>query len=102
MSRRLEGHDQLWTVLDDPPVDRGVIDLHPAFFHEFFDMPRAQRVGDIPTDSHENDVWGEMRTFEADRHRLSPSCVILGYRGRSYPKSTQMKICDRTIHTHCL
>src|SRR2546427_7642801 len=59
-------------------------------------MPRAQRGGDIPADSHENDVWGEMRTFEADRHRLSPSCVILGSRGRSYPKSTQMKICNRT------
>src|SRR5439155_3959553 len=88
---------QLRTVLDDPPVDRGVIDLHPAFFHECFDMPRAQRVGDIPTDSPENDGWGEMRTFAADRHRRSPSCVILGYRGRSYPKSTQMKICDRTL-----
>src|SRR2546427_2416748 len=62
-------------------------------------MPRAQRGGDIPADSHENDVWGEMRTFEADRHRRSPSCVILGYRGRSYPKSTQMKICDRTIES---
>src|SRR5436190_22031731 len=37
-----------------------------------------------------------MRTFEADRHRRSPSCVILGYRGRAYPKSLQMKICDRT------
>src|SRR2546423_8117295 len=37
-----------------------------------------------------------MRTFEGDRLRRSPSCVILGYRGRAYPKSPQMKICDRT------
>jgi hypothetical protein len=33
---------QLGAVLDHPPVARGVIDLHPTFLHEFFDMARAQ------------------------------------------------------------
>src|SRR4029077_6337742 len=69
MERRL----QVRAVLDDPPVHRGVIDLYPAFFHEFCDMTRAQRVGHIPTDSHENDLLGEMGPLEADRHRRSPS-----------------------------
>ena len=40
---------------------------------EFFDMARAQRICHIPADSHQNDLWGEMGSFEADRHRRSPS-----------------------------
>jgi hypothetical protein len=36
-----------------------VIDLHPTFCHEFFDMAGAQRVGDIPADPLEKDFWGK-------------------------------------------
>src|SRR5215471_8073878 len=36
-------------VLDDPPVNGGVIHLHPTFFHEFFDMARAQPIRHVPT-----------------------------------------------------
>src|SRR5215510_3661535 len=60
------------TILDDPPVDGRVIDLHPTFCHEFFHMTRAQRVRHIPTDTHENDVLREMGPFATDRHRLAP------------------------------
>ena len=61
-----------------PILQRTTITATTSCRTEFFDMPRAQRVGDIPADAHENDVWGEMCTFEADRHRRSPLCVILG------------------------
>src|SRR4029450_8396089 len=55
-------------VLDDPPVNGGVIHLHPTFFHEFFDMARAQRICHVPTHAHENDLLREMGTLEAHRH----------------------------------
>jgi len=61
------------TRLDDPSVDRRVINVHPTFLHAFLDMACAQRVRYRPADSHENNLWGEMGTFEIDRHRRSPS-----------------------------
>jgi hypothetical protein len=60
-------------IFDDPPIDGGVIHLYSTFFHEFFDVTRAQRIRHIPADPHQNDLWGERRTFEIDRHRRSPS-----------------------------
>jgi hypothetical protein len=36
-------------IFDDPPVDRGVIDVNPTFLHAFFDVARAQGVGHIST-----------------------------------------------------
>jgi hypothetical protein len=42
---------------------------------------------------------GEMGTFAAHRHRRSPSCCMVGHRGRAYPKATQMQICDKTRQT---
>ena len=64
---------QLGTVLDDPPVNGRVIHVYPPCEHGFFDMARAQRIGQILADPHQNDLWGEMRPFETDRHRRSPS-----------------------------
>jgi hypothetical protein len=69
----MKGFLQLRAIFDDPPVNGGVIHLHPPFLHEFFDMARTQRVRHIPADAHENNLWGEMGTFEIDRHRRSPS-----------------------------
>ena len=43
-------------IFDDPAVDRGVIQLHPTFFHEFFDVARALGVCQIPTHAHQNQV----------------------------------------------
>src|SRR5262249_12014384 len=63
---------QLRTVLDDPPIDRGMIHVHTPFEHEFFDVARAQRIGQIPADSRENDGLGGMGSLEADRHTSSP------------------------------
>jgi hypothetical protein len=68
----MEGFLELWAVFDDPPVDGRVIHVDPTFKHEFFDVARAQRVGDIPADAHQNNVWWEMGPIEADRHRLAP------------------------------
>ncbi len=35
---------ELRAVLNHPTVDGGVIELNPAFLHQFFDVARAQRV----------------------------------------------------------
>ena len=64
---------ELRAVLDDPAVDGGVIHVDATFLHEFLDMTGAERVCEIPTDSHQNDLGWEMGTFETDRHRLAPS-----------------------------
>src|SRR5262245_22784167 len=69
----MEGFFELRAICDDPAINGGVIHLHPAFLHECFDMARAQRIRHIPADPHQNDLWGEMRPFEIDRHRLAPS-----------------------------
>jgi len=53
-----------------------VIDVDTALEHEFFDVARAQRVGHIPPDACQDDLLWEMGTFEAHRHRLSPSLGI--------------------------
>src|SRR5262245_36586154 len=68
---------QLRTVLNDPPIDCGVIPLHPPFLHEFFDVACAQWIRYIPANSHQNDLWGEMRSFETDRHVSLPHVVPL-------------------------
>src|SRR5262249_57345555 len=64
---------ELRAIFDDPPIDGGVIHLYSTFLHEFFDVTRAQRIRHIPADPHQNDLRGEMSTFEIDRHRRSPS-----------------------------
>src|SRR5262249_18981631 len=86
-------------IFDGPPVDGGVIDVHPPFCHEFLDMAGAQRVRDIPAHPHEHDLWGEMGPLKTDCHRRSPSSITVGHRGRAYYKSIQMKICDTTGKT---
>jgi hypothetical protein len=85
---------QLRAILQDPPVDGGVIHGDSPFLHQFFDVTRTQRIRHIPPHARENDLLWEMRTLEVHRHHLSPSLISRHDRGRAYPKSSQMKICD--------
>jgi hypothetical protein len=55
---------ELGAIFDDSPVNGGVIHLHPTFLHAFFDMACAQGIRHIPADSHQNNLAGEMRSFE--------------------------------------
>ena len=80
-----------------PILQRTTITATTSCRTEFFDMARAQRIRHIPADAHQNDLWGEMRSLKTDCHRRSPSSITVGHRGRSYCKSTQMKICDQTV-----
>src|SRR5215510_1075989 len=75
---------QLGTVFDDPALDGGVVDRHPALLHQFFDMPIAPGVGHPPPRSQVNTLRADMRSFEADRHRHRPTLFTLDNRTRSY------------------
>src|SRR5262245_11202282 len=75
----------------------GVIYLHPTFFHESFDMARAQRIRHIPPHAHENDLLWEVGPLEAHRHRRSPSLCTIDDRERAYPKSPHMKIATQPL-----
>ncbi len=92
---------ELRTVLDDPPIDGGMIDMYTPFKHESLDRARTEGIGHVPADAHENDLLGEMGTFEAHRHGRSPSLFTLSHSGRAYLKSPQMKTCDRTSRVCC-
>src|SRR5438876_8705387 len=85
---------QLGTVFHDPALDGGVVDRHATLLHEFFDMPIAQRVGDIPPHTDQDNVRGEMGALEAD-HPYSPSLFCSGTAGDHTPESPRMKTCDR-------
>src|SRR5439155_12825418 len=88
---------QQGAIFDDPSINGGVIQLHPAFFHEFFDVACAQGIRQIPPDAHENDLLRKMRPLETDRHRRTPSCITVDHRGRAYRKSPQMKIATKPL-----
>src|SRR5215510_12463767 len=87
------------TVFDHPALDRGVIDLYPALLHQFFDMPIAQGIRDVPTHTHQDNILGEMGPLEAHRHHRSPSLYTASDLERPYHKSPPMKICDKAAAT---
>src|SRR5262252_6992814 len=68
---------QLGAIFDDPAVEGGVIPVDPTFLQECFDMACAQGIRHIPADSHQHNLWGEMRSFEAARHVSLPHVVPL-------------------------
>jgi hypothetical protein len=72
-------------------------DERKSQLHQFFHVTSTQRICHVPPHTRQNNILREMRTLETHRHRLSPSLINRDYRGRSYPKSTQTKICDRAL-----
>ena len=52
---------------------------------EFFDMTRAQSIGQIPVDPSQNDVLGEMSALKAD-HPCSPSLFQAGFQQEIIPE----------------
>ena len=50
-----------------PAVDRGVVNLQPAFEHHFLQITVAERVAQVPPDTQQNDLGFEMTPFERTR-----------------------------------
>jgi hypothetical protein len=65
---------QLRTVFDDPPVNGGVIHVDTPIEHKFFDVARAQRVGDISADARESDVLRHPHASYGTRVTYSQLC----------------------------
>ena len=61
------------TVLDDPALESGVINLSPALFHQGFDRPIAQGRRDLPAHTQQEDILGDMGPRAAHRHGGSPA-----------------------------
>jgi hypothetical protein len=76
---------QLGAVLQDPTIDRGVIHEDTTLLHRLFELAIAQRIGEISTDTCEDDRCLEVCSLEA-HHGLSLPWIIVTDRGRSYPK----------------
>src|SRR5262249_5583504 len=75
---------QLGTVFHDPALDGRVVDWHPALLQEFFHMPIAQGIRQIPAHAHQNDLLRKMGPLEAD-HRL-PLLSLSHDKERAYSK----------------
>jgi hypothetical protein len=92
----MKGFFEQGTVFHDPALECCVVHGHAAFLHQLFDMPVTQRIRHIPPDTHENDLFGEMGSFEAYRQDCSPSLRTVAHRERAYLKSCRSKIRDKT------
>ena len=59
---------------DCPAIDRGMVDKHAAFFHDFLKMAVAERISRIPTDVYQNHVDWESHSF-GRQHRVEAFSV---------------------------
>jgi hypothetical protein len=95
----MERRFQLGTVLQDPAVDRRVVDGHPPFLHQLFNMAVAQGIGHVPPDARQDNVLHKVGTLEADHHRspsLDSDCVT---EEDHTPDVLHLKICDKAAQS---
>lgn len=53
--------------MQDPVIDRGVIDVQTSLPHHLFKISVAERIPKIPTDAEQNDLGFVMTPFERGR-----------------------------------
>src|SRR5215510_15605898 len=58
-------------------------------------MACAQGIRHIPADSHQNNLWGEMRSFETDRHVSLPHVVPLVMEGEHTANGLKGKLVTK-------
>src|SRR5262252_10000704 len=75
-----------------PILRRTTITATTSCRTEFFDMARAQWIGQIPADPHQNDLCGEMGPCETDRHRRLPHEIPLVIEGDHTPYGLKGKL----------
>ena len=88
------------TVCDDPARDGRLVEQTPTRCQECFDMPRAQRLRDIPAHPPQKDGLGDMGPRDTDRPGRAPSGLTVDHRGRSYRTSPQMNIATKPAGCH--
>jgi hypothetical protein len=65
-----EGISQHWQKPDRPTVDRGMVNHHAAFLHDFFKMPIAQEISHVPANADQNQVGQKSHPFGIQHGRL--------------------------------
>lgn len=53
-----------------PRIDGRMIDVQTPLLHDLFEISRAERIPEVPTDAQQNDLTCEMTPFER-------SCVVI-------------------------
>ena len=67
----MEGLFEPWGILQDPVVDRRVVDRDPTLLHQLFQLAIAQGIGQGLPHADQDDLLHKMGALEAD-HGLSP------------------------------
>ena len=57
---------QLRCELLDPTIDARMVDLHTTLFHHLFQIPIAERIGQVPAHTGQDDVLFKSVAFEVD------------------------------------
>ena len=64
----MEGLFKPWGILQDPAVDRRMVDRYSALLPQFFQLAIAQGIGQVPPHAGQDDVLHDMSSLEADHH----------------------------------
>jgi hypothetical protein len=85
--------------LDDPAVNRGMIDEQAALLHDLFEIAQTQRVGDVPPDAQQHDVqWKSQPLDHASRivhkqrqvrHQSPDRCLLVSQTNKASPTFTR-------------
>ncbi len=76
MGGRPEGGLKLWRELPDPAVNVGMVNLNVALAASFLQVPVAERIGEVPADTKQDNVLLEAVTFEVDHRGRSKRCWL--------------------------
>jgi hypothetical protein len=67
-----EGFLDLRRILEDPPIERGVINRHSPFLQHFFQLTVRNGIGDIPPDAPQDDFFLEMTPLKVPQAASPP------------------------------
>lgn len=62
--------------LDDPTMNRGVIDAYATLLHHLFEVAQAQGIGHVPPHAHQHDLQGKPQPLDHALHRTHYPCHI--------------------------
>ncbi len=60
-------------ILDDPAVERGVVDFDASLFHHFLELTIAHRIRHISPDAPQDHVAFKMAALEIDHRTIPPA-----------------------------
>src|SRR6266849_7093343 len=89
-----EGLIQDRRVFEHPAIQTGMVNLNAALLHHFFQLPIADGISHIPTDTPKDDVPLELAALEI--HHRSLRCLSISW--KDIQSRRNLKLCDRARH----